>query len=78
MVHHQGAQSEKLTDFIDLIRKFKGTTSVNDITSDEVAGKYIIATFIALRKCVLLDELEAIRTGLPQELKWSIYHHDLF
>lgn len=69
---------KNLTEFIDLIRVFNGKTSINDFESDEVAERYIINTFIELRKYVSLGQLEDIRDGLPNELKPLIYHNIMF
>jgi len=76
-----GGKKEKvrnMTEFIDLIRKFDGATSIYDFESDEVAESYIISTFIALRKYVSLGELEDIRTELPKDIKHVVYHNIMF
>ncbi|XLS30693.1 DUF2267 domain-containing protein [Flavobacteriaceae bacterium M23B6Z8] len=65
-------------DFIDLIRKHDGVTSVHDFRSDEQANRYIDTTFILLRKYISLGELEDIRTELPKDLKDMIYHNIMF
>lgn len=47
-----------MTDFIDLVRKYDGVTSIHDFESDEMAENYINTTFIVLRKYISLGELE--------------------
>lgn len=69
---------KNLVDFIDLVRKFDGNTSVHDFGSDEKAENYIKTTFIALRKYVSLGELEDIRTELPKDLKFIVYQSVMF
>ena len=69
---------KNMTEFIDLIRKFDGATSIHDFESDEIAESYIITTFISLRKYVSLGELEDIRTELPKDLKSMVYHNIMF
>lgn len=69
---------KNLVDFIDLVRKFDGNTSVHDSGSDEKAENYIKTTFIALRKYVSLGELEDIRTELPKDLKFIVYQSVMF
>ncbi len=75
---HKKERIKSMTEFIDLVRKFNGVTSVNDLGSDELAENYINTTFILLRKYVSLGELEDIRTELPKELKSMIYHDFMF
>jgi len=75
---HQKKRVKNMTEFIDLIRQLNGTTSIYDFESDEIAENYIITTFIMLRKYVSLGELEDIRTELPKELKYMIYHNVMF
>ena len=53
---HRKEKVKNITEFIDLIRKFDGTTSIYDFESDEMAENYIHATFIMLRKYVSLGE----------------------
>ncbi|WP_340202287.1 DUF2267 domain-containing protein [Ascidiimonas sp. W6] len=65
-------------DFIDLVRKYNGVTSVHDFGSDEKASRYIDTTFIVLRKYISLGELEDIRTELPKDLKDMVYHNIMF
>lgn len=69
---------KNMTQFIDLVRKFDGVTSVHDFRSDEVAENYIDVTFIMLRKYISLGELEDIRTELPKGLKSMVYHNIMF
>lgn len=67
-----------MTEFIDLVRKYDGVTSVHDFESDELAENYIDTTFILLRKYISLGELEDIRTSLPKNLKSMVYHNIMF
>ena len=67
-----------MTEFIDLVRKYNGVTSVHDFESDDVAENYIFTTFIQLRKYISLGELEDIRTELPKELKSMVYYNVMF
>lgn len=67
-----------MTEFIDLVRKYDGVTSVYDFESDEVAENYIDTTFIILRKYISLGELEDLRTVLPKNLKSMIYQNIMF
>lgn len=67
-----------MTEFIDLVRKYDGVTSVHDFESDEVAENYIDTTFIILRKYISLGELEDLRTVLPKNLKSMIYQNIMF
>jgi len=69
---------KNMTDFIDLIRKFDGRTSVYDFGSDAKAENYIKSTFMVLRKYISLGELEDIRTELPKDLKSMIYQNIMF
>ncbi|THD66603.1 DUF2267 domain-containing protein [Robertkochia marina] len=76
-----GKKREKvrnLGDFIDLVRKMDGNTSLHDFGSDEMAENYILTTFIALRRYTSLGEMEDIRSGLPKELKHIVYHQIMF
>ena len=66
------------TEFIDLIRKYDGVTSIHDFGSDELAENYIDTTFILLRKYISLGELEDLRTELPKNLKSMIYQNVMF
>jgi uncharacterized protein (DUF2267 family) len=75
---HKKFKVKSMTDFIDLVREFDGTTSVHDFRSDEVAENYISTTFILLRKYISLGELEDIRTSLPKDLKSMVYHRIMF
>lgn len=67
-----------MPEFIDLVRKHDGVTSVHDIESDEIAENYIDTTFILLRKYISLGELEDLRTVLPKNLKSMIYQNIMF
>lgn len=69
---------KNLIDFIDLVRRYDGNTSIHDFESDEKAENYIKTTFIVLRKYVSLGELEDIRTELPKDLKFIIYQSVMF
>ena len=70
---------KKMEDFIELVRKHDGPPAVNDFEySDEIAERYIDATFIYLRKYVSLGEMEDIRDGLPKDLKSMIYSNIMF
>ena len=70
---------KKMADFIELVRKHDGPAAINDFEySDEVAERYIDATFIYLRKYVSLGEMEDIRDGLPKDLKSMIYSNLMF
>jgi uncharacterized protein (DUF2267 family) len=69
---------KNMTQFIDLVRKFNGKTSVHDLESDEVAEDYIRKTFIMLRQFVSKGELEDIRTELPKDLKNIILQGVMF
>jgi uncharacterized protein (DUF2267 family) len=67
-----------MTEFIDLMRKYNGVTSIHDLGSDELAENYIDTTFIILRKYISLGELEDLRTELPKNLKSMIYKDSMF
>ena len=67
-----------MPEFIDLVRKYDGVTSIHDFESDELAENYIDTTFILLRKYISLGELEDIRTILPKDLKSMVYHNIMF
>ena len=75
---HKKDKVRTMTDFIDLVRKYDGVTSIHDFGSDERAENYIDTTFIALRKYISLGELEDIRTELPKQLKSMVYHNIMF
>ena len=75
---HKREKVKNMTEFIDLVRKFAGVTSVHDFESDDVAMSYIDSTFILLRQYVSLGELEDIRSELPRELKSMVYHDIMF
>lgn len=74
---HKKKRVKSMIEFIDLINRFDGVTSVNDFGSDEQTIKYIKTTFLVLRKYVSRGELEDIRTELPKELKSIIYEEFL-
>jgi len=67
-----------MPEFIDLVRKHDGVTSISDFESDEIAENYIDTTFIILRKYISLGELEDLRTVLPKNLKSMIYQNIMF
>lgn len=67
-----------MVEFIQLVRRFNGVTAIGDLQTDDVAENYIRTTFIALRRYVSLGELEDIRTELPKELKYMVYHDVMF
>lgn len=67
-----------MPEFIDLVRKYDGVTSIHDFESDEIAENYIDTTFIILRKYISLGELEDLRTVLPKNLKSMIYQNIMF
>lgn len=75
---HKKRKVKNMTEFIDLIRKFDGATSIYDFKSDEVAESYIHSTFILLRRYISLGELEDIRTELPKDLKHMVYDNIMF
>ena len=43
---HKVKKIKTMTDFIDLVRKYNGTTSIHDFGSDEVAENYINTSII--------------------------------
>lgn len=67
-----------MTEFIDLVRKYDGLTSIHDFKSDELAENYIHTTFIMLRDYISLGELEDLRSELPKDLKSLVYHNIMF
>jgi uncharacterized protein (DUF2267 family) len=69
---------KSMTEFIDLVRKHDGKTSIHDFGSDELAERYINLTFILLRRYISLGEMEDIRTDLPKNLKSMVYHNIMF
>lgn len=75
---HKKKKVKNMTDFIDLVREFDGTTSIYDFKSDQVAESYIHSTFIMLRRYISLGELEDIRTELPKDLKHMVYDNIMF
>lgn len=76
--NHKTRKIKTMTEFIDLVRKYNGLTSVHDLESDDVAENYIQTTFVLLRRYVSLGELEDIRTHLPKDLKSMVYHNIMF
>jgi uncharacterized protein (DUF2267 family) len=75
---HKVKKIKTMTDFIDLVRKYNGTTSIHDFGSDELAENYINTTFIVLRRYVSLGEMEDLRAELPRELKSMVYNNVMF
>jgi len=75
---HKKKKIKSMTEFIDLVRKYDGVTSIHDFESDEKAENYIFATFVQLRQYISLGELEDIRTELPKDLKSMVYHNVMF
>jgi uncharacterized protein (DUF2267 family) len=75
---HKVKKIKTMTDFIDLVRKYNGTTSIHDFGSDEVAENYINTTFIVLRRYISLGEMEDLRAELPKELKSIVYNNVMF
>ena len=75
---HKKNKVKNMTEFIDLVRKFDGVTSIHDFESEEVAENYINTTFILLRKYISLGELEDIKTELPKDLKSMVYQNIMF
>jgi uncharacterized protein (DUF2267 family) len=75
---HKKEKIKTLTEFIDVVRKYDGVTSIHDFGSDELAEKYIDLTFIVLRKYISLGELEDLRSELPKDLKSMVYHNIMF
>ena len=67
-----------MPEFIDLVRKHDGVTSIHDFESDELAENYIDTTFILLRKYISLGEMEEIRSVLPKKLKSMVYQNIMF
>lgn len=76
--NHKTKKIKTMTDFIDLVRKYDGITSVHDFGSDELAENYIDTTFILLRQYISLGELEDLRSALPKELKSMVYSNIMF
>jgi len=75
---HKKEKIKTMTEFIDLVRKYNGVTSIHDLGSDELAERYIDVTFIMLRKYISLGEMEDLRTELPKDLKSMVYHNYMF
>jgi uncharacterized protein (DUF2267 family) len=74
---HKKERIKTLIEFIDLINRLDGVTSVYDFGSDEETTKYIKTTFLILRKYVSIGELKDVRTELPKELKSLIFEEFL-
>ncbi len=75
---HKKKKVKNMTEFIDLVREFDGATSMYDFKSYDLAEKYINTTFIMLRRYISLGELEDIRSELPKDLKFMVYHKIMF
>ena len=68
-----------MDDFIELVKTYDSPSEINDFGYDnDLAEKYIYATFIMLRRYTSLGELEDIRSELPKELKDMVYHRITF
>ena len=67
-----------MKDFIFLVRSFDGVTSGYDFESDEIAEKYIDATFLKLREYVSQGEMNDLKDALPKNLKHMIYDRIFF
>jgi len=76
--NHKTKKIKTMTDFIDLVRKYDGLTSIHDFGSDDLAENYIDTTFIMLRQYVSLGEMEDLRSSLPKELKSMVYNNIMF
>lgn len=74
---HKKKRIKSMVEFIDLVYRLNGVTSVHDFGSDEQTTKYIKTTFLVLRKYISHGELEDIRTELPKELKSIIFEEFL-
>lgn len=75
---HKVKKIKTMTEFIDLVRKYNGLTSIHDFGSDEIAENYINTTFIVLRRYISLGEMEDLRAELPKELKSMVYTNVMF
>lgn len=75
---HKVKKIKTMTEFIDLVRKYNGLTSIHDFGSDELAENYINTTFILLRRYISLGEMEDLRAELPKELKSMVYTNVMF
>ena len=75
---HKKQKIRSLVEFIDLINRFDGATSIYDFGSDEETITYVKTTFLVLRKYISFGELEDIRTELPKEMKSLIFEEFLF
>lgn len=65
---------KSMDDFVELVKKYDSPTEINDFGYDnDLAEKYIHATFIMLRRYVSFGEIEDIRSGLPRDLKDLMY-----
>lgn len=75
---HKTKKIKTMEEFIDLVRKYNGLTSIHDFGSDELAENYINTTFILLRRYISLGEMEDLRAELPKELKSIVYTNVMF
>ena len=75
---HKTKKIKTMEEFIDLVRKYNGLTSIHDFGSDEIAENYINTTFILLRRYISLGEMEDLRAELPKELKSMVYTNVMF
>jgi len=75
---HKKKRVKNMTEFIDLVMKFDGSSSIIDFKSYEMAENYINATFVMLHRYISSGELENIRSGLPKDLKSMVYHKIIF
>ena len=75
---HKSKRVKTMKDFIGLVKKYDGLSSVRDFESDEVAENFINTTFIVLRQYISLGEMEDLRSGLPKELKSMVYNNIMF
>lgn len=70
---------KRMADFLDLVRAHDWPAEVNDFEySDEIAERYVNATFIYLRKYISRGEMQDIRDGLPKDLKSMIFTNPSF
>jgi len=76
--NHKSKKIKTMEEFIGLVRKYDGLTSMRDFASDELAENYINTTFIVLRQYVSLGEMEDLRSELPKELKSMVYSNIMF
>jgi uncharacterized protein (DUF2267 family) len=74
----QAKKIKTMGEFIGLVRKHDGLTSMYDFESDELAENYLDTTFIVLRQYVSLGEMEDLRSELPKDLKSMVYNNIMF